>query len=255
MAPQRHGNIYTMPFSNLQTIPGIPLEKDELNRHELSEAYKRQIKEQAALDRTKMEIKILSKEDALIRGVKPAYINDNDLAAIIDDLLANQSPVSKAFGRHEVNKSLCLNWAKRTIKYPVNELELTNALDSLRGNINLLLMKNFDILDIKEILRSASYSAALKKLKTQQKITLLLKGKDDQLIKKEIIISDKEAEIERLKTELQRNKSEDWKTAAIRLKKSGVSVSDIAKRLTLSRGTVSTYLNKPEVIAELTGIN
>lgn len=239
-----------MKLSHLQTIPGIPLEKDELYRDELSDLYKNLAIQDRDRNRTKSEISRYLGLQAKSRGVEVAYIDSTDLTNIIKDLLANKSTVSKAFERYEVNSvkaGMCAGWAKRTIKYSVDKLALNSALDALATNTDLILMRKYEVLDVKDIERSASYSAALTKLNKQLDITRTIQDRDNQLISKDSVIAAKDAEIEKLKTELQRNKSEDWKPQAIAMKQAGISVTKIAERLSKSRTLVSTYLNSPGV--------
>jgi len=187
-------------------------------------------------------------EKAKANGLEPAYVEASDLIMIIEDLLSTMSPITKAFGRHEVKENKCRNWATRAITN-LDKSNLTEALNHLLYNKNssLNLMSDYKILDIKSITKSASYSAGLNKLKKQLKVTLMLKDKDDQLAAKDKTISDKDIEIKRLNDELLRNKGEDWKSRAIELMKSGTKKSDIAKLVGKGRTTVSTYLNQPEV--------
>lgn len=243
-------------FSHLQTIPGIPLEKDELYREEYSDLYKQRAILKEDLNANESKIKQLRRLDAKSRGVKPAYISRVDLIKIIEDLLVNKSPVSKAFERHEVNEikaakevneGMCAGWASRTIKYPIDKLALNSALGALAKNTDLIFMRKYKVLDVKDILRSASYSAALTKLKKQLDIAHILQDKDDQLVNKDSVIADKNADIEKLKVELQRNKTKDWEPQAIEMRQAGISVTDIAKQLGKSRTTISTYLNSPSV--------
>ena len=234
-------------LSNLQTTPGIPLEKDELYRADLSDAYKRLAKLNDELRNEEYAIQKLHRLDADSRGVETAYIGRVDLIKIIEDLLANKSQVSKAFERHEVNKGKCAGWARRTIKYSIDKPELGSALDALANNTDLMLMQKYKVLDVKDIQRSASYSAALTKLKKQLHFAEQLQEKDNQLTLKDQAIAQGQQEIKRLQEELVRNKSGDWKENAIRLARAGNTVTNIRKLLGLSRGTVSTHLNKPEV--------
>lgn len=187
-------------------------------------------------------------EKAKANGLEPAYVEASDLIMIIEDLLSTMSPVTKAFGRHEVKENKCRNWATRAITN-LDKSNLTEALKHLlyNGNTSLNLMSDYKILDVKSITKSASYSAGLNKLKKQLKITLRLKDKDDQLAVKDNTISDKDIEIKSLNDELLRNKSNDWKSRAIELKKSGMAKSNIAKQVGKGRTTVSNYLNLPEV--------
>ena len=252
----------------LNTALLIKPAKDELYREELIDQYKlvKKIKEElraAELKRNKLSVL-----NAQSRGVEPAYIGSGDLVKIIQDLLANKSTVSKAFQRQEVNKnkaaealnaykklngfnvvntSMYTNWAKRTKKNSIDKIELSSALEEIAKNTDIMLMRKHKVLDVKDIERSASYSAALTKLKKQQGIAHALQDKDNQLINKDSVIAVKDAEIEKLKTELQRNKSEDWKPQALALRQAGISVTSITKRLSKSRSTVSTYLNSPAV--------
>ena len=95
----------------------------------------------------------------------------------------------------------------------------------------------------------------MNKIKKQLDIATRLQDKDDQLAVKDKTISDKDSEIKRLETELLRNKSKDWKHEAIKLKMSGVPVTEIAKLLSKGRTTTSTHLNKPDVKLLISGSN
>lgn len=222
-------------------------EKDELYRKEISDKNKLINKLENELRSEKIARNRLSVLDAQSRGVEPAYISSIDLKMIIEDLLENKLSASKTFERHEVNEGMGVKWAERIIKKPVDKDVLSLAINYLTKNTNLILMNKYEVLDVKDIARSASYSAALTKLKKQQGIAHALQDKDNQLINKDSVIAAKDVEIEKLKTELQRNKSEDWKPQAIALKQAGISVTKIAERLSKSRTLVSTYLNSPGV--------
>jgi vancomycin resistance protein YoaR len=234
-------------LSNLQTIPGIPLEKDKPYRSEISDQQKLIKKPKAELSAEDSKITRLYGLNAESRGVEPAYIDSTDLIKIIEDLLTNKSPVSKAFKWHEVIEGMCADWAKRTIKYSLDKLALNSALDALAKNTDLILMKKYKVLDEKDIERSASYSAALTKLKKQLGSARTLQDKDDQLISKDGVIAKKDAVIEKLKEELVRKNSKDWMQRAIELKKAAGSVSLIANQLGRSRSGMSTYLNLSQV--------
>ena len=107
-------------------------------------------------------------------------------------------------------------------------------------------MKDYEVLDVNSMVKSGTYSSGLNKLKKQLTIAQKLKEKDDQLALKDLTIFQKDLEVAKLTTELNRDKSTDWKSRAIDLKKSGVSVTDIAKRLGKGRTTISTYFNSAE---------
>ncbi len=184
--------------------------------------------------------------DAASRGLEAAYIGSVDLIKIIEYLLANKSTVSKAFEQYEVTEGMCAGWARRTINYSVDKLELNSALDRLAKNTGQILMQKYQVLDVKDIARSASYSAALTKLKKQLDIAHTLQDKDNQLASKDSTIAARDVEIKALKEELLRNKSKDWKPLALTLQQDGVSVTEIAERLGKSRGYVSTFLNRQE---------
>lgn len=239
-----------------------------LYSEELSAHHKLVKQKKEDLRAAELERNICSVLNAKSRGVEPASIGRGDLAQIIQDLLANKSTVSKAFQQQEVNKtkaaealnahrklnglkvintSVFTDWAKRTKKYSIDKIELSSALEEITKNTDLMLMQKHKVLDVKDIERSASYSAALTKLKKQQGIANALQDKDNQLINKDSVIAAKDAEIEELRTELQRNKSEDWKPQALALRQAGISVTSIAMRLSKSRSTVSTYLNIPAI--------
>jgi hypothetical protein len=231
---------------NIITPPGIVPEKDELYRSEKSDAYKRRDKLKSELRATEYEIQQLHSLDRESRGLEAATIDSDDLIKIIEQLLANTSTVSKAFERHEVNNNKCAHWARRVLRYPVDKTKLSSALDKLEKHTGLTIMKKYKVLDVKDILRSASYSAALIKLKKRLDIANTFQDKDNQLFEKECTISARDAKIEELNEELLRDKSKDWKLRAVELKHADVSVTDIALRLGKSRGTVSTYLSSAE---------
>lgn len=240
-------------IKNLLSIPGVADEKDELYRAELNDKYKEVKEAERVLSIKKAELQKIRQLEAKSKGRVPAYINNMDLITIIEDLLLTKSTVRKAFDRHEVNDGKCAEWAKRTIRYSVDKDDLTQAIDCVPNNTRLLLMKKHSVLDIKSMIKSGSYSEALNKIKRQLDIALRLQDKDDQLAVKDKTISDKDSEIERLEKELLRNKSDDWQHEAIKLKKSGVSVAEIARLLSKGRTTISTYLNKPDVKSLITG--
>lgn len=226
-----------------------PPKKDKSLKQEMSEKHLRIKIAELDIYRIRSELRELRKLDSINRGLMPAYIDCHDLITIIEDLLLTGSPVSKAFQRLEASESKCDKWAERTIRYSVDKDMLTLAIDTLlaKENTPLKLMKDYNILDIKSISKSNTYSAVLNKLKKQLKTTLILQNKDDQLAVKDKIISDRDLEIERLKHELLRDKSKDWQHETIELNKSGVSKVEIAKRLGKGRTTISNYLNKPEI--------
>lgn len=232
---------------NLNTHPGISPEKDELYRSEISDAYKRLAKLKEETSNAEFTLNQLRRLDRESRGLEAAQIDRDDLIEIIETLLANNLPVSKAFTQHEVNKTKCAGWASRAIRYPVDKAELGSALDLLAQHTDLILMEKYQVLDVKDIVKSASYSASLTKLKKQLAITRTLQDKDKQLADKESTIAIRDSEIRVLKEELLRDKSEDWKTRAVTLQQEGVSVTNIAKRLGIGRGTASTFLNSPGV--------
>lgn len=242
-------NFLTM--KNLNTHPGIHPEKDKLYGSKNSDVYKRRADAIKHLSDIEYEIKQLHRLDGESRGLEAASIGRVDLVEIIEDLLASKSPVSKAFQRHEVSKSKCTDWAKRTIKYSVNETELRSALDTLANNTDLILINKYDVLDISDILRPASYSAALTKLKKQLVIANRFQDKDNELINKDIAIADKDAKIEELMEELVRNKSIDWQQQALKLRQAGTPVTKIALLLSIGRTTVSSYLNSPGVKSQI----
>lgn len=226
----------------------VPSEKNKFDRAALFQQQQLVNDKRWALKKEEGKLLKLYAEKAKANGLEPAYVETNDLIMIIEDLLLTMSPVTKAFKRHEAKESKCKNWATRAITN-LDESNLTEALKHLLDNENtsINLMSDFNILDVKSITKSASYSEGLNKLKKQLKITLMLKDKDDQLAVKDKTISDKDIEIKRLNDELLRNKSNDWKSRAIELKKLGVAISVIAKQLGKGRTTVSNYLNLPEV--------
>lgn len=226
----------------------VPSEKNKFDREALRYQQKLVNDKRRVLKIEESKLLKLYAEKAKANGLEPAYVETNDLIMIIEDLLLTMSPVTKAFGRHEIKENKCKNWATRAITN-LDESNLTEALNHLLYNNNtfIKLMSDYKILDIKSITKSASYSAGLNKLKKQLKITLMLKDKDDQLAVKDNTISDKDIEIKSLNDELLRNKSNDWKSRAIELKKSGMAKSVIAKQLGKGRTTVSNYLNLPEV--------
>ncbi len=231
---------------NIITSPGIAPEKDELYSSELDNLYNLQKRQKAESRKTEDEIKKLHRLNAESRGLEPAYIGRDDLKKIIEDLLANTSTVSKAFARHEVKGNKCAAWAKRIIKYSVDRTELSSALDELANNTGLILMKKYKVLDVKDILRSVSYSAALTKIKKQLDIANTIQDKDNQLASNKKTIAARDAKIEELNEELLRDKSNDWEARAVELQHDGVSVTKIALRVGKSRGSVSTYLNSPK---------
>lgn len=240
-----------MSTINLQTPAGVAPEKDELNRSEKSDAFKRMTRhKKGVIDELKI-IKQLNQQDRESLGLEDAYIDRFDLIDIIETLLANKSSVSKAFAQHEVNRTKCAGWASSTIKKPVDEAELRSALDTLAKNTDLILMKKYDVLDISDILRSASYSAALTKLKKQLVIANRLQDKDNELINKDIIIAAQETKIVELKQELVRNKSKDWEPQAVALYQAGVTIAQIALRLGISRGTIYKHFKIPSIKDQL----
>ncbi len=242
-------------LKNLQVITGVPLEKDELHRAELSDQYKKLSASKHATSQAEAEIRRLRGLEAASKGQQPAYIDTNDLTTIIEDLLLNKSPVSKAFERHEINNGKCADWGKRTIRYSVDKNKLTQAIDCLLNNTSILLMNQYSVLDTNSINNSGTYSAALNKMKKQLGIAQRFQDKDNQLAVKDKIIFAKDSEIERLEKELLRNKRNDWQHEAIKLKKLGVSVTDMVGRLGKGRTTISTYLNEPEVKLLILGSN
>jgi len=223
--------------------------ENKLLRKEISDKQFEVKAAQHTFDTARAELRELRREESASRGLEPAFIGTSDLITIIEDLLLTESPISKAFRSHEIRESKCKKWTDRTIRYGVNKKSFSEATDALlnKGNTQIKLMKDYNVLDIKSIVKSDSYSAGLNKLKKQLKVTLMLKDKDDQLAAKDKTISDKDIEIKRLNDELLRNKGEDWKSRAIELMKSGTKKSDIAKLVGKGRTTVSTYLNQPEV--------
>jgi hypothetical protein len=236
-----------MSTINLQTLPGMALEKDGLYKSEISDAYKKLAKLKEETSNAEYTLNQLRRLDGESRGLEAAHIDRDDLIDIIETLLSNNLPVSKAFTKHEVNKTKCAGWASRAIRYSVDQTELGSALDLLAQHTDLILMEKYQVLDVKDIVKSASYSAALTKLKKQLAITRTLQDKDKQLTDKESTITIRDSEIRVLKEELLRDKSEDWKTRAVTLQQEGVSVTNIAKRLGVGRSTASTYLNSPDV--------
>jgi hypothetical protein len=240
-----------MSTINLQSPTGVAPEKDELNRSEKSDAFRRMARHRKGVIEELKIIKQLNQQDRESLGLEDAYIDKFDLIDIIEDLLANKLPVSKLFQRHEVSKNKCRDWAKRTIKDSVDKLELSSALDTLASSTGLILMEKYKVLDVTDITRPASYSAALTKLKKQLAIAHTFQDKDDELNNKDIVIAAKNAEIEKLKEELVRNKSADWEQQALKLRQMGISVTEIAERLSKARGSVSTYLNLPSVKAQI----
>jgi hypothetical protein len=185
------------------------------------------------------------------QGKKAAYIDEEDLTKIIAEFLKSRSNVTAAFKQYALNEGLGEDWAINTKDYFLDAEKLSSALFNLTNNTSLILMNNYKVLDVKDIKRSATYSSALTKLKKQQGIAHALQDKDNQLTNKNSVIAAKDAEIEKLNTELQRNKSEDWKSQAIALKQADISVTKIAKRLGKSRTTISTYLNSPGVKSQI----
>jgi len=237
-----------MKHPNLSTHAEIAPEKDELYKNKIGDKYKELKESRIVTSKIEAEIRRLRKLESKRKGLEPAYINKDHLICIIEDLLlTTQSPVSKAFDRHQRNNGECASWAKRTIRYPVAKSELAEAIDCLLTNPRLRLMNQYGILDTKSIIKSDSYSEALNKMKKQQDMALRLQEKDDQLAAKDKAISDRDREIERLKNDLLRNRSKDWQREAIHLKKSGETVTNIARLLGKSRGTISTYLSTPDV--------
>jgi transposase len=226
-----------------------PRKKEKSLKQEISEKYLVLKMAEWNTSIIKSELRELRIKESTSKGLKPAYIGSPDLIAIIDDLLLNGSPVSKAFKRLEVSENKCEKWAERTIKYSPNKDELTLAINTLltKENTQLKLMSDYKTLDMKSIAKSDSYSAGLNKLKKQLITTLMLQNKDDQLAVKDKTISDRDIEITRLKHELLRGKSKDWQHEAIELYKSGVSKAEIAKRLGKGRTTISNHLNKPDI--------
>jgi len=234
----------------------VPPEKDELFKKEISDKYKELKEARSIANAIESELRRLRTQESISKGLEPAYLDTSDLISIIEDLLLTKSPVSKAFNRHEVKENKCKGWAKRTIIYSINNDDLTDAINYLldnrnKKNITLNLIRKYEILDIKNIVKSGSYSAGLNTLKKQLDVAMRLKEKDDQLAYKNKVITDKDGEIKRLETELSRDKSMDWKHRAIELKKLGIKAKEIGDRLGKSRGTISTYLNTPEVKAIL----
>ncbi len=242
-------------LTNLQTHVGIPPGKDDLFEAEKRDQYKKVKEAESVLSRERAELQKIRQLEADSKGQQPAYIDTNDLTTIIEDLLLTKSPVSKAFQRHEINDRKCTDWSKRTIRYSVDKSDLTQAIDCLLNNTSILLMNQHRVLDIKSIVKSDTCSAALNKMKKQLGIAQRLQDKDDQLAVKDKTISDKVSEIERLKEELLRNKSKDWQHEAIKLKKLGVSVTDMVGRLGKGRTTLSNYLNEPDVKLLILGSN
>jgi len=236
---------------NLNSPPGILPEIDDLYRSELSEEIKQLKIEVMAVRYRKSKLSKLHKQIRESKGLESAYIGRIDLIKIIEDLLTNKSSVTKAFQRYEVNNNKCADWAKDTIKYSADEQELTSALDMLAKNREVILMKKYLVLDINDILRPASYSAALTKLKKQLVIANRFQDKDNELNNKDIIIAAKETKIEELKQELVRNKSVDWEEQALTLRQQGISVKEIGARVNKGRTTVSNYLNSPSIKAQL----
>jgi len=220
------------------THPVIPPEKDKLHRSELSDLYKLQKKQREEAQRTQDEIWKYQRLERQARGLESAYIGRNDLIKIIEYMLANKSTITKAFEQHEVNEALGKDWAKRTKTYSVDKGELNSALDALANNANLIVMRQYKVLDDKDIEGADSYSAALTKLKKQLVIANRFQDKDNELINKDIIIAAKETKIVELKQELVRNKSKDWEPQAVALYQAGVTIAQIALRLGISRGTI-----------------
>lgn len=229
-------------------------ERDELYKDEISTQQQIIKERKLALQKEEIELRKLFSLQAKANGLEPAYMEVNDLIKIIEDILLTGSPISKAFNKHELNGSKCKRWADRTIKQAIDKNDLTQAIDYLcknKGNTSLSLISQYNLLDTKNILKSASYREALNKMKKQLAIAQKLKDKDDQLALKDLTIFQKDREVDKLITELNRDKSTDWKSRAIDLKKSGVSVADIAKRLGKGRTTISNHLNSPKVKIEL----
>jgi hypothetical protein len=246
--------------------------RDELYKEELIDQHRliKKLKEELRAEELKRnKLSVLNSQS---RGVEPAYIGSGDLVKIIQDLLANKSTVSKAFQRHEVNKiktaealnaykklngfnvvntNMCTDWAKRTKKYSIDKIELSSALKEIAKDTDIMLIRKHKVLDVKDIERSASYSAALTKLRKQQGIAHALQDKDNQLINKDSVIAAKDAEIEKIKKELQRDKSEDCETRIYELKDAGISVTDIAARVGKARATVYAFLKKRQLNLKL----
>lgn len=235
--------------STLSTKVAIKPEKDELYKDELSKEYSSLKESENKTKAIQGKIRELRALESAAKGLEPAYIQTKDLVSIIEDLLLTKSPVSKVFNRHEQRDKKCKKWAERVIKHSIDKYDFDDAAHILRHGKNpgLLTMEHYKVLDIKDITKSDNIRAALTKLKKQLAIAETLQAKDNLLAAKDKAISDKDTEIARLNTELLRNKSEDWKQEAIKLKRLGVSVTDIGKQLGKGRTTISTYLNKPDV--------
>jgi mRNA-degrading endonuclease YafQ of YafQ-DinJ toxin-antitoxin module len=264
----RDNTMASSTLSTLQTQAGIPPGGNKSHSAELSDQYKKLNESKIATSKVEAEIRRLHRLQAASKGLKYASIEIMDLVIIFEDLLLNKSPVSKAFDKHEINARKCEEWAKRTKRYSVDKKKLTQAINCLankisaaqlqynrmnniplnnRNNTSFLLMKKHDVLDITSIVNSISYAAAWKKTKSLLDIAQRLQDKNDQLAVKDQTIADQISEIDVLKKEQLRNKSKDWEEESIKLIRSGVSVTDIAKRLSKGRTTISTYLNKSEV--------
>ncbi len=238
----------TSLFQNLQVIPGIPLETDEI--YSDAELYNKLKELQHDTSEVEAEIQRRRRLKSASKGLAIPYIDIDDLVIIIEDLLSKKSTVSKAFQRREVSGGKFTGWATRAIKYYVEPVKLRQAIGRLlnnRNNISLKLMDKYKVLDIERIVSSRYYPEAWKKIMKLLDIALRFKAKDDQLAVKDQTIADKDNEIKRLQTELLRNNSKDWKHEAIKQKKLGVSVAEIARLLSKGRTTISNYLNEPGI--------
>lgn len=228
----------TNMLAGLTSHPNAIGEKDILDPEGLAYAFKSVKDAEQNLRVCKQELGAALGVEAKARGLEPAYVNTKDLIDIISSVLLTGCPISKAFQARELNAKLCAGWAERAINRRPDADRLNNAISCLdpQGKTQIQLMKDYAMLDIKEMIKAKSYREALNRMKKQLAITKELKKKDDK--------------IEKLEAQIAISAGVNWKAKALLLIQQGMSVTAIAPQVGKGRTTVSNYLNEPSIKAQ-----
>lgn len=225
-------------FSNSLALPGnvvLSPEIDSLDPDRLRKAFRDLKKANQNVAVKQAELNAALAERSLANGIKAAFITKVDLSEIISTVLLTGCSITKAFNIREVQAGHSQDWAKRTIMHTPDRFVVQNAMQMLKPPVIAIIqqMKKYKLLDVKQMHKAGTYSAALNGLKKQLAISNLLQEKD--------------LEIKRINTLLSNKVGLDWKRVALSHKKSGLTIASIAKLVGKGRTTVSNYLNEPSI--------